>query len=112
MEKLNLQPESVFGYFMEINEIPRGSKNEAQISAHLQEFGKSLGYETIADEVGNGGRGDTLKESHRVDGVTHQHTSRLRPGQYLPRQPLGGVAERLWRVSQPRVGAQGRVCRV
>ena len=53
MEKLNLQPEALFGYFMEINEIPRGSKNEARISAHLQEFGKSLGYETIADEVGN-----------------------------------------------------------
>ena len=53
MENLNLQPEALFGYFMKINEIPRGSKNEAQISAYLQNFGKELGYETIADEVGN-----------------------------------------------------------
>ena len=53
MENLNLQPEALFGYFMKINEIPRGSKNEAQISAYLQNFGKELGYETVADEVGN-----------------------------------------------------------
>ena len=53
MEKIHLQPESLFGYFLKISEIPRGSKNEAQISAYLQNFGKELGYETIADEVGN-----------------------------------------------------------
>ena len=48
-----LQPEVLFGYFLKISEIPRGSKNEAQISAYLQNFGKELGYETIADSVGN-----------------------------------------------------------
>ena len=53
MEQLKLQPESVFGFFFQICEIPHGSKNEAQISAFLQNFGKELGYETIADEVGN-----------------------------------------------------------
>ena len=53
MEKIQLRPESLFGYFLKICEIPRGSKNEAQISAYLQNFGKELGYETIADEVGN-----------------------------------------------------------
>ncbi len=50
---MNLQPASLFGFFQEISEIPRGSKNEAQISAHLQAFGKALGYETVADAVGN-----------------------------------------------------------
>ena len=53
MEQLKLQPESVFDFFFQICEIPHGSKNEAQISAFLQNFGKELGYETIADEVGN-----------------------------------------------------------
>ena len=53
MENLNLKPEALFGYFLEISKIPRGSKNEAQISAFLQNFGKELGYETIADAVGN-----------------------------------------------------------
>ena len=53
MEKINLQPQEVFDFFMQICEIPHGSKNEAQISAFLQNFGKELGYETIADSVGN-----------------------------------------------------------
>ena len=53
MEKINLQPKAVFDFFMQICEIPHGSKNEAQISAFLQNFGKELGYETIADSVGN-----------------------------------------------------------
>ena len=53
MEKLHLQPESVFNYFLQICEIPHGSKNETAISAFLQEFGKGLGYETVADNVGN-----------------------------------------------------------
>ena len=53
MENNKLQPEALFGYFLKICEIPHGSKNEAQISAFLQDFGKGLGYETIADSVGN-----------------------------------------------------------
>lgn len=53
MEQLNLQPKAVFDYFLQICAIPHGSKNEEQISAYLQEFGKQLGYETIADSVGN-----------------------------------------------------------
>ena len=53
MENNKLQPEALFGYFLKICEIPHGSKNEAQISAYLQNFGKELGYETIADNVGN-----------------------------------------------------------
>lgn len=53
MGKLQLQPQAVFDFFMQICEIPHGSKNEAQISAFLQNFGKELGYETIADAVGN-----------------------------------------------------------
>ncbi len=53
MEKLHLQPESLFDFFQQICAIPHGSKNESEISAFLQEFGKSLGYETIADSVGN-----------------------------------------------------------
>ncbi len=53
MEKLSLNPEKVFDYFFKLCEIPHGSKNEAQISKYLQDFGKQLGLETIADEVGN-----------------------------------------------------------
>lgn len=53
MENLHLQPKAVFDYFLQICKIPHGSKNESEISAFLQNFGKELGYETIADSVGN-----------------------------------------------------------
>ena len=53
MEKLKLQPQMVFDYFLQLCEIPHGSKNEAAISKFLQDFGKGLGLETMADEMGN-----------------------------------------------------------
>lgn len=53
MEQLHLQPEMLFKHFMQICAIPHGSKNEAQISAFLKNFGEELGYETIVDAVGN-----------------------------------------------------------
>ena len=53
MENLHLQPQAVFDFFLQICKIPHGSKNEAEISAFLQNFGNELGYETIADSVGN-----------------------------------------------------------
>lgn len=49
----NLKPYDVFKYFEEISQIPRGSGNEKAISDYLVEFGKSLGLETIQDEVLN-----------------------------------------------------------
>lgn len=53
MRKDNLQPEMLFKYFAQICEIPHGSKNEEKISLFLQEFGRSLGLETISDAAGN-----------------------------------------------------------
>ncbi len=53
MENLHLQPLAVFDHFLQICKIPHGSKNEGEISEFLQNFGKELGYETIADSVGN-----------------------------------------------------------
>lgn len=53
MDKLNLKPQMVFDYFSQICAIPHGSKHEELISRFLQDFGNSLGYETVADEAGN-----------------------------------------------------------
>ena len=53
MEKLDLKPQAVFDFFLQICAIPHGSKNERQISEYLQDFGKSLGLDTIADDAGN-----------------------------------------------------------
>lgn len=53
METLNLEPKLLFDSFAQICNIPHGSKHEEQISKFLQDYGKSLGLETIADEAGN-----------------------------------------------------------
>jgi dipeptidase D len=49
----SLKPEKVFNFFEEISAIPRGSKNEEQISEYLLNFGKSRGLETIQDKALN-----------------------------------------------------------
>ncbi|MGL4108851.1 aminoacyl-histidine dipeptidase [Clostridium sp. LP20] len=54
MENLqNIKPQSVFKYFEEISNIPRGSGNEKEISDYLVKFAKDLGLEVIQDEALN-----------------------------------------------------------
>lgn len=48
-----LCPEEVWGYFEEICKVPRPSKKEEKIIAHLVEFGKKHSLETLTDRVGN-----------------------------------------------------------
>lgn len=49
----NLEPRSVFGYFEEITQIPRGSGNERAISNYLVDFAKKNNLEVIQDEAMN-----------------------------------------------------------
>lgn len=49
----NLKPASVFKYFEEISNIPRGSGNEKEISNYLVAFAKKHGLEVIQDEALN-----------------------------------------------------------
>lgn len=48
-----LEPQFVFKYFEAITRIPRESGNEGEITAFLENFGKSLGLETVRDAVNN-----------------------------------------------------------
>ena len=48
-----LNPVGVMKYFEEISMIPRGSKNEKQISDYLVKFAKDRGFEVIQDEFLN-----------------------------------------------------------
>lgn len=48
-----LNPRRVWKNFYELTKIPRPSKNEGRAADYLYNFGKSLGLETIKDEVGN-----------------------------------------------------------
>ena len=53
MEKKDLKPAEVFMYFEKICQVPRPSKKEGKIIAHLQNFGKEHGLETRTDKAGN-----------------------------------------------------------
>ena len=48
-----LKPTLVWKYFAEISKIPRGSKNEKQISAYIVGTAKSLGLEVKQDKFMN-----------------------------------------------------------
>ncbi|ALJ06445.1 aminoacyl-histidine dipeptidase [Pseudalgibacter alginicilyticus] len=49
----NLQPQQLWNKFADLNAVPRPSKKEERVIAFMKDFGKSLGLETIVDEVGN-----------------------------------------------------------
>ena len=48
-----LIPNSVWGYFYDLTQIPRPSKKERGAVEYARQFGESLGLETIVDQVGN-----------------------------------------------------------
>ncbi|MBO4282708.1 MAG: aminoacyl-histidine dipeptidase [Bacteroidales bacterium] len=52
-ETTQLQPQAVWKYFHEINQIPRPSKKESKMIAYLMETGAKLGVETLKDAAGN-----------------------------------------------------------
>jgi dipeptidase D len=49
----DLTPVEVWKHFHSLTQIPRPSKKEAGVIAHMKRFGEDLGLETIVDEVGN-----------------------------------------------------------
>ena len=53
MDKMSLQPQSVFKCFAQVNQIPRPSKHEEKMIDFLLDFGRKLNLDTRRDEVGN-----------------------------------------------------------
>ncbi|PLB18171.1 MAG: Aminoacyl-histidine dipeptidase [Flavobacteriaceae bacterium FS1-H7996/R] len=49
----DLQPQTLWNKFADLNAVPRPSKKEARVIAFIKDFGKNLGLETIEDAVGN-----------------------------------------------------------
>lgn len=50
---LNLAPQEVWKHFHSLTQIPRPSGKRKEISDYLANYGRSLGLETIVDEIGN-----------------------------------------------------------
>jgi dipeptidase D len=49
----NLQPQALWNHFHSLTQIPRPSGKKEEISRFLADFGRSLGLETVTDEIGN-----------------------------------------------------------
>ncbi len=49
----NLEPQILWKHFYSLTQVPRPSKHEDLIQKFAFDFGKSLGLETIKDEIGN-----------------------------------------------------------
>ncbi|MDD2436973.1 MAG: aminoacyl-histidine dipeptidase [Massilibacteroides sp.] len=52
-ELKNLFPKHVWGYFYDLTQIPRPTGKMEAVTRYVIQFGKSLGLETLQDEVGN-----------------------------------------------------------
>lgn len=52
-EVRNLEPQSLWNHFADLNAVPRPSKKEERVIAFMKEFGEKLGLPTMVDEVGN-----------------------------------------------------------
>lgn len=48
-----LEPKSLWGNFIRLNEVPRPSKKEARVIQFMKEFGRQLGLDTQVDQTGN-----------------------------------------------------------
>ena len=48
-----LQPQSLWNNFANLNEVPRPSKHEERVIEFMRQFGENLGLDTIVDSTGN-----------------------------------------------------------
>lgn len=49
----NLEPQSLWNHFADLNAVPRPSKKEERVIQFMLDFGQSLGLETKKDTIGN-----------------------------------------------------------
>lgn len=53
MSVRNLEPQSLWNHFADLNAVPRPSKKEERVIEFMMNFGKSLGLPTVKDAIGN-----------------------------------------------------------
>ncbi|MDP5168677.1 MAG: aminoacyl-histidine dipeptidase [Bacteroidia bacterium] len=52
-EIATLSPQPLWGHFANLNAVPRASKKEERVIQFMVDFGKSLGFPTHVDDIGN-----------------------------------------------------------
>ena len=50
---LEIEPRSMWKHFVDLNAVPRPSKQEERVIAFMKSFGADLGLETMEDDIGN-----------------------------------------------------------
>lgn len=65
----NLEPKALWNFFADINAVPRASKKEERIVAHMVAFGEKLGLETKVDGAQN-----VLIKKVATQGMEHRKT--------------------------------------
>jgi dipeptidase D len=53
MSVRSLEPKEMWNHFADLNAVPRPSKKEEKVIEFVMNFGKSLGFETLQDKIGN-----------------------------------------------------------
>jgi dipeptidase D len=53
MSVRRLEPKEMWNHFADLNAVPRPSKKEEKVIEFVMNFGKSLGFETLQDKIGN-----------------------------------------------------------
>ncbi|MBP7245760.1 MAG: cytosol nonspecific dipeptidase, partial [Bacteroidia bacterium] len=48
-----LQPQSLWNHFVDLNAVPRPSKKEERVIEFMKDFGTQLGLETFEDDIRN-----------------------------------------------------------
>lgn len=68
-EVRNLEPESLWNHFADLNEVPRASKKEERVIAFIEDFARSQGLDHHKDEVGN-----VIVKKAATEGMTDRKT--------------------------------------
>lgn len=102
-----MEPKAVWQHFYDLTQIPRPSHHEQAATSYVAEFGRSLGLETVVDDVGNvlirepasagmGGHATTVLQSHLDMVALKASDAPVDPAT----EPLAPVVEAGW-VSSP-----------
>lgn len=83
----NLKPSSLWNNFYSLTQIPRPSGKKEQIGTFLENFGKSLGLETLRDEIGN-----VLVRKPATPGMENRKAVTLQAHMDMVPQKNGGIA--------------------
>ncbi|MBI3142701.1 MAG: aminoacyl-histidine dipeptidase [Bacteroidetes bacterium] len=68
----NLEPQAIWNYFEDLNQVPRASKKEGRVVAWIMDFGKNLGLTTLCDDCVAPGLGNVVIKKPASKGMENR----------------------------------------